>query len=177
MMHGIDGFDAVENVFDGVVHGVLARLDRQTLVPHILQRNDLGAHLLLRELFAGDVLVFEVIRAVNAAVDAVVGQIQRREHHDAVAVKRLLDLVGQAVDLLVLFGNVARQQHRRLAVGQPRAGAAVAVLFGARFFEQLVNERGVVLVLVRVSDGCQYFFMVDEFLRMEGFGIISCHFL
>ena len=167
--------DAVEDVCDGVVDGVLARLDRQALMPHVLQCDDLGAHLVLRELFAGDVLVFEVIGAVDAAVDAVVGKIQRCEHHDAVAVERQLDLVGELVHLLDLVGEVAGEQHRRLAVVKPRADDAIAAFARARLVENRVDQFDVALVGFGIGDGVQDLLIVDEFLRLEGFGVIDRH--
>ena len=102
-------------------------------MPHILQGDHLGAHLLLGQLFAGDVLVFEVIGAVNAAVDAVVGQVQGGENNDAVAVEGQLDLLGNAVDLFDFLGNLAGQKYRCLAVGQPRADIAGLGFLRPRF--------------------------------------------
>ena len=72
VMNGIYGFDAFENIFDRVVHGVFARLYRKAFMPHILKRDDLFFYLLLRQFDAGDSLVFCVVRAVNAPVDAVI---------------------------------------------------------------------------------------------------------
>ena len=51
---------------------VFARLQRQALVPHILQRDDLAADLVLRELLAMDVLVLRMVGTVDAAVHAIV---------------------------------------------------------------------------------------------------------
>ena len=112
----IDGVDALEDIFNRVVDRILARLDRQPLVTHILQGDDLRLDLLLRQLFAADVLVFGVIGAINTAVDAIVREIERRNHHDAVTVKVLFDLHGKAVDLLYLFIVVAGEQHACLTV-------------------------------------------------------------
>ena len=116
MLDGINRVDALENVLDRVVDGILACLDSKTLVTHILERDDLSLYLLLGELLAADVLVLEVVRTVNAAVYAVVREIQRREHYDSLAVKVLLDLLGEGVDLLELFGILAGEKHTRLSV-------------------------------------------------------------
>ena len=66
---------------------------------HILQGNDLASDLFLGKLDAGNVFVFHMIRAVHTAVDAVVGEIERGKHDDAVAVEGLLDLLSQLVHL------------------------------------------------------------------------------
>ena len=92
MFDGIDRLDALQHIFDRVVDGVFAGFQRQALVAHVLQRDDLAADLLLRQLFARDMAVFLMIRAIGAAVYTVVGEVQRRKHHDAVAVELLLDL-------------------------------------------------------------------------------------
>ena len=36
VLDGIDCLDGFQNIFDGIVHGVLARFNRETLVAHIL---------------------------------------------------------------------------------------------------------------------------------------------
>ena len=72
VVDGVNRFDALEDVLDGVVLRVLSRLDRQALVAHVLQRDDLLPDLLLRQLAARDGLVLHVIRTVHAAVHAVV---------------------------------------------------------------------------------------------------------
>ena len=56
-----------------------------------LQCDYLPFYFFLVQLFTGNVLVDAVVRAVYAAVNAVIGKIQRSEKNDAVAVKRLLD--------------------------------------------------------------------------------------
>ena len=43
----IDCVDALEDVFDRVIDGILARLDREALVSHILKRDHLCLDLLL----------------------------------------------------------------------------------------------------------------------------------
>ena len=87
VFHGIYGLNAFQNVLNGIVYGVLARLNGKTLVSHILQGNDLGGNFLLSELFSGNMLVFQMIGAVKAAVYAIIGQIKRGKQHDASAVK------------------------------------------------------------------------------------------
>ena len=164
MLDGIDRVDAVEYVLDGIVDGVLARFDGKALVPHILKGYDLLANLVLGELFPCDMLVFEVIRAVNAAVHAVIGKIERSEYDDPVAVKGELDLLRDLEHTVYAFGVLAGEQHACLAVGEPAAEAAVPLLNGARLFENGVDELIVVLVFLGITEGLPDLSVVDEFL-------------
>ena len=172
VVHAVNGMDAVENVVNRVVYRVLARLDRQPLVPHVLQCDNLGTHLVLGQLFTRNVLVFHVIGTVDAAVDAVIGQIQRRKNDNAVTVKCQLDLLGDAVNLLHLVRQIARQQHRCFAVGQPGAMIAGGGFAGARFLQNLVDQRLVVFVRLGVGEGFLYFCIVDKFGRDARMGIV-----
>ena len=156
--------DAVQHVLDGAVHRVLAGLDGQALVAHVLQGDDLFLHFLLGQLFPGDVLVLLVVGTVQTAVDAVVGQVQRREDDNAVAVEILFDLLGQGVQLLDLLGDVAGQQHRGLPVRQALALPGLV--------QNLVDELHVLLVLVGVGQGVQDFLVVDKFLGFQRLGIV-----
>ena len=141
------------------MHGILTRFDCKALVTHILQRDDLVLDLLLRELLAADVLVLRVVGAVDAAVDAIVGKIERREHDDTLAVEVLLDLLREGVDLLELFGIVAREKDARLTV--------VNALAQLRLFDDAVDQLHVVLVFVRIAEGVEDFSVVDEFLSLQ----------
>ena len=96
----VDRLDAFEYIFYRVVERVFAGLDRQSLVAHILQRDHFLPDVLLAEFLSRDVLVLAVVRTVNASVDAVVGKVQRREHHDPVAVEMLFYLFAECKDLL-----------------------------------------------------------------------------
>ena len=58
MFDTVNGVDAVQIVFHGVVDRILACFQRQPLVPHILKGDDLFADLLLGQLFAGDMFIF-----------------------------------------------------------------------------------------------------------------------
>ena len=90
----IDGLNRLQNVFDGVVLWVLAGLEQQTLVTEVLKSNHFAGDFFLRELLADDVLIFSVIRAIGAGIHAVIGEIERREENDAVAVDFFLDFTG-----------------------------------------------------------------------------------
>ena len=157
VLDAVDRLDGFENVFDRIFDGMLAAFDGQPLVAHVLQRDDFAADFVLRELFARNVFVLKVIRAVDAAVDAVVGEVQRREEDDAVAVEILLDLLRQRVDLLVLLLDVAVQKNGGFAVAQ-----ALAQL---RLRDDLVDQFDIVLVLFRIVQRRKHFLMVDEFFR------------
>ena len=143
VLDAVDRFDALEHIFNRAVDRILARLEREALVAHVLQRDDLPHDVLLGELLAGDVLVVVVVGAVTALVDAVVGEVEGGEHDDAVAVVLLLDLHRERVDFFDVGGVLALEQHRRLAVGEPLQrrgllqnlideGEVRPVLFGVR---------------------------------------------
>ena len=140
----VDGLDGLEDVLDGVVDGILAAFDGESLVSHVLKGNDLAPDLVLGELLARDVLVLHVVGAVDAAVDAVVGEVERREHDDAVAVEVLLDLLGEGVDFGVLLGDVAVEEDGGLAVGESLAETCLV--------QDFVDERLVVAVLLGVVE-------------------------
>ena len=98
---GINRFDAFQNVFDGIMERIFTGFQRKALMPHVLQRDDLPFYFFLVQLFTGNVLVDAVVRAVYAAVNAVIGKIQRGKKNNAVAVKRLLDFFRQFEHLFV----------------------------------------------------------------------------
>ena len=164
VVDGIDGLDGLQHIFDGVVNGILAQLQGKALVTHVLQGDDLGADLLLGQLFSGDTLVLQVVGAVQTAVDAVVGQVQGRKHDDPVAVEVLLDLLGQGVDLLVAILQLTGQQHGGLPVGQTLAQLCL--------FDDGIDQLCVRLVGIGIGQGLLDFLMVDKLLGLHGFGII-----
>ena len=75
MLNTVNCFDAIQNILNGIIDGVLAGLQCQALVPHVLQGNNLLANLLLGQLFATNMLVGSMVGAVNTMVDAIIGQI------------------------------------------------------------------------------------------------------
>ena len=72
MFDAVDRIDALQYVFDRVVFRIFPRLDGQPFVSHILQSRDFLTDLLLRQLLSADMLVLSMIRAVLAAIDAVI---------------------------------------------------------------------------------------------------------
>ena len=167
MLDAVYGLNALQNILNGIVDGVFARLQRQPLVSHVLKRDNFAPDILLGQLFAGDVLVFVVIGTVGAAVDAVIGEVKRRKHHDAVAVKALLDLHGQFLDLLNQVRLFAFQQNRSLPMAE-----ALAIV-GA--LDQTLNQRPVGLILLGIFQGVQNFLMVDEFFGPGGIDVVGNH--
>ena len=95
---------------------ILSCLDGQAFVAHVLQGDNLGANLLLRELAARNVAVLRVVGAVKTPVHAVVGKVQRRKHNNAVAIKLVLDLVCKLIDFVQNLRVFASEQNGRFAV-------------------------------------------------------------
>ena len=175
VLGAVDGLEALQDVAQGVVGRVLPRLDGQPLVAHVLQGDNLGADLLLGELAARNVAVLRVIGAVQASIHAVVGKVQRREQHDAVAVVGLLDVAGELTDLGVHLRVFAGQEHRGLSVGERRA-----VVVGRRqvrpgLFQDGTRQGGVVPMHGSGGQGVEDFLVVDELVGMGRAHIIASH--
>ena len=175
VVYAVNRLDAVQNVFNRVVHRVLARFDGKALMAHVLQGDDLRFDLLLGQLFAGDVLILHVVRTVNTAVNAIIGQVKRGENDNAVAVKGQLDLLGNLIHLLNFFGNFAGEQNRRLPVGQTGADAAGLGLLWAGLFKDLVDQLHIVLVCLGIGERFADLLIIDELFRLQGLGIINSH--
>lgn len=159
----VDGADALQNVFDGVKR-VLARFERQPFVPHVLQGDDFRFYLLLGELLAEHGLVLRMVGAVGAPVDAVVGEVERREHDDSVAVYPLLEPAGQCEHPFVEVGKVAFQQDGGFAVGDALRR------FG--LVQYMLYQGAVVPVGPRVFHRFYYFAVVDELFGYFGFYVV-----
>ena len=164
VMYGVDRLDRFENVLDRIVARVLSGFECQTLVTHILQGNHLAADFVLGEFAARNGFVFLVIRAIYAAVDAVVRQIERREHYDTVAVDFLLDLFGQREHALVQVFEFALEQRGRFAVRDPFA-------FG-RFLQDRLDQGAVRTIFAGVSQRFDDFSVMDELLRLGGCDLV-----
>ena len=72
VLDAIDGLYRLQNVFDGVVNRIFSCFQCQTLVPHVLQGDDLTTDVFLCQFLAGNGLVLYVVRAVGTTVYAVV---------------------------------------------------------------------------------------------------------
>ena len=115
----VDGLNGFQIVVHRISHRILTGFQCETLVSHVLKCDDFSADILLRELFPWNVFVFCVVRTVGTAVDAVVGQIKRCKHHDAVSVEIFLDLFCQFVDLLIFFLDGTGKKYGCFPVGEP----------------------------------------------------------
>ena len=73
MLNRIDSLDAFQNVLNRIVYRVLAGLQSKTLMTHILKCNNLCTHLILRQLFASDMLISCMVRTIYAVIDAIIG--------------------------------------------------------------------------------------------------------
>ena len=98
---------------------------------HVLKRDHLVSNLLLGELFADDVFVFRVIRTVGAGIHTVVGEIERRKKHNAVAVDVFFDFFGRGKDFIIEVFFFTHQKHCGFAVRETFKG------FG--FFERFLD--------------------------------------
>ena len=164
MLDIVNGIDGLQHILDRIVDRILPQLDGKALVAHILQCRYLLADLLLCELLAADVLVLHVIWTVYAAVDTVVGQVERSKEHDTVAVVVFLYLPGQVIDFLQLFLIVAGQQHGGFPVGE----AFSSLGFG----NDGIYHFHIVLVLVGILESCLDFFVGDKLLCLHGFYVV-----
>ena len=72
MLDRVDSLDTFQNVLDRVIYRVFAAFDSKALMTHILKCDNFLADLLLSQLLSGDLLVLQVVGAVNALVNAVV---------------------------------------------------------------------------------------------------------
>ena len=104
-----------------------------------------------------DGLVLEMIRTIYTSVHAIIGQVERGEHHDAVSVEFLLDVACQLVDALYQIGFLAFQKHHGFAMRESLAKSSL--------LDERLNEGTVILVLAGVFQRFLYLGMADEFFR------------
>ena len=152
---GIDRLYGLENVFKRIVDRVLPRLDGQPLVSHVLQGTDLGSDLLLAELPARNRAVLAMVRAVDTAIDAVIGKVQGCEEHYPVTIKCLLDFPGQREKTLVHFRDVAVQEDRSLFMREPMQGSSLV--------QDAFDEAPVAFVPGGIIQALANFLVADEF--------------
>ena len=154
VLYAVDGTDALKDILNGVLQRMFTCLKGEALVSHILQGNHLGTDFVLGQFLATYALVLCVIRAIDTAIDAVVGEIQRREHNYAVAIEAVLYLICQGIYLLHYSGIVALKQQSRLAMGY--------ALAGTRLVEYTVDEFKVTAVLTSILHCRVYLTITDE---------------
>ena len=164
MFDAVDGVDRFEDVFDRIVFGVLARFEQKTFMPQVLQRDHFTANFVLRELLADDVFVFGVVRAVNATVDAMIGEVEGRKEHDTLAVDVLLYLDRSVKNRLVAVREIARQED---------GGFAVSEAFALRcLMDEGFDERAVGLMFFRISERGFNLVVIDEVLSGLRFRVV-----
>ena len=130
---------------------------------------------LLGQFLPGDVPVLQVIRTVKTSVDTVVGQIQRGKEDNTIAVEGQLDLLCDLIHPFDLFRVFAGQKHGSLPVCEAGAGTAVPVFHRPCLLQDLIDQFFIVLVLLRIGKSCTDLLIIDEFLCLQGSGIIICH--
>ena len=164
MFDAVDGVDRLEDVFDRIVFGVLARFEQKTFMPHVLQRDHFTTNFVLRELLADDVFVFCVVRAVDATIHAVIGEVEGRKEHDTLAVDVLLYLDRSVKNCLVAVREITRQED---------GGFAVSEAFALRsLMNQCFNERTVGLMFFCISERGFNLVVVDEVLGGLRFRVV-----
>ena len=84
-----------------------------------------------------------MIRAIDTSVDAVIGQVKRCEHHDAVAVEATLHVLGQLFVAFNQVGLVTVEQHGCLTVCQTLAQGCLV--------DNLLDEGTVALVALGIG--------------------------
>ena len=155
----VDGLDRVENIFDGVEHRMLAGFECQTLVPHLLERDNFLTDFVLREFLARYGVVLAVVGAIDAPVDAVVRKVEGCKEHDAVAIEFLLDLACQIFVAFHEVGLVALEQHGGFAVREAFAGGSLV--------DDFFDKSPVATVLFGVVQGLHDFAVVDKLFGMR----------
>ena len=156
MLDAVNGVDRIQIIIHRIVNRIFSGFQRQTLVSHILQGNDFLADFLLCQFFSGDMFIFQVVRTVGAAVDAVVGQIKRREHHNPVSIEIFFDLFRKFEDFLILFLVGTGEENGSFTVGQPFPFFC--------FFDQRIDQCKIVFVFIGVGECFQNFLMVDKII-------------
>ena len=72
VLDAIDGLYRLQNVFDRIVNRIFSSFQCQTLVPHVLQGDDLTTDVFLCQFLAGNGLVLNVVRTVGTTVYAII---------------------------------------------------------------------------------------------------------
>ena len=155
MLDAVDRVDTFQNILKRIVDRILACLDRQALMTHILQGNDLITDLILCQLDSRNMFILVMIWTISASIHTVIGEIQRCKHNDTMPVKLLLDLHGKLSDLTVDLRIIALHQNGCLFVGN-----SLCLL---RFLKNLANQRKIIFVLFRIIKRFQNLLMIDKF--------------
>ena len=137
---------------------IKAMKDKQKTIILVEQKIDLIAE------YADDVLVLRVVRAVGAAVDAVVGEVEGSEENDAGTVDVVLHGLGRFEDAGVAVFEFAGEENGGFAVGE--------TLEGGGLLKNRFDQGAIVLVLVGPGQRGLDLVVVDELLGLSGLGIV-----
>ena len=109
-------------------------------------------------------LFFCVVRAVDATIHAVIGEVEGRKEHDTLAVDVLLYLDRSVKNCLVAVREITRQED---------GGFAVSEAFALRsLMNQCFNERTVGLMFFCISERGFNLVVVDEVLGGLRFRVV-----
>ena len=158
VFYAVNRIYTFKNVLQRIQHGMFSRFQSQALMPHILQSDNFRLYLFLRHLLAEDVFILGVIRAIGAAVDAVVAQVQRRKQDNPVAIVSFFDFFGKRTDFRGDFRVFVQKQNCGFGMGQP--------FFFACLVQNKANHRGIVAVFFRISQCAVDFRRVDKALSL-----------
>ena len=137
------------------MYRVFSGFQCKTFVSHILKGDDFIADFLLGQLLPGNVFIFCMVWAVGTAIDAVVGEIEGREHDNPVAVETVFNFFGQ----VEYFFNDIRQ-----VTFQKDGGFTVADAFHfSGFFQNPFNEIPVVFIFPGIFQTVQNLFIINKF--------------
>ena len=155
MLNTIYGPNTFQHILDRTIYRILTRLQRQTFVPHILKGNHLPAYFLLREFFSQDMTILRMKRTVHTSIDTIIGEIQRRKHHNSVSIKILFDLFRQRIDLLIDLLILTRQKHRSFPMIQSLSFLC--------FLQYLLHQFAVVFIFICICQRIHDLLMTDKF--------------
>ena len=164
MFNIINSVYGFQHIFNRIVYRILSQFNGQALVAHILQGNNFLANLILSQLLTANMLILGMVRAIQTAVDAIIGKIQWGKQYNTIAVVILLNLTSQIIDFLQLGLVVTGQKYGSLPMGKSLAQLSLS--------NNLIHNLHIVLVFVSIFQGCLNFLVRDKFLCLHGFYII-----
>ena len=140
---------------------------------HILQGNNLSANLFLSELPAGNGAILCVIRAIQAAVHAVVRKIQRRKKNNTITVVGQLNLVRQFFDFPIDLRIFAGQKNACITMGYNRTMIGRRMQVGTCLVQNAAAQLDIVFMRISVCDGIEDLRVVDELVGAKRFRIVA----
>ena len=156
MFNAVDCLDAFQNVLNGIIDRILSGFNSKTFMSHILKSSYFFYNFFLSKFFAGNMLIFFMIRTVHTAVYAIVGKIQRGKQNDSVSVEFFLDLRCQIIHILNLLRNGTGKKDRGFSVGKS------FTFFCLR--KDLVDQLHIFFVCICICKGFSDLFVGNKFL-------------